>query len=202
MYKSTHRYFIINKPYNMVSQFVSTHDVNLLGSLHFNFPEGTHAVGRLDNHSEGLLILTTNKKITRLLFLSPTPHTRTYLVQINNVLSTENLQRLQTGISIRIKQGVNYITPPCDVSIIDNPETIYSNASTPLQYGQHTWLLITLTEGKFHQVRKMIGTIRHRCKRLIRISIEDLALGNLQPGCVKEIEEDNFFRLLKINRPE
>jgi 23S rRNA pseudouridine2457 synthase len=57
-----HRYFIINKPYDMVSQFVSTHPVRLLGDLDFNFPEGTHPIGRLDSSSEGLLILTTNKK--------------------------------------------------------------------------------------------------------------------------------------------
>jgi len=63
-----HRYFIIHKPRNMVSQFVSSHDVRLLGDLDFDFPEGTHAIGRLDKDSEGLLLLTTNKRITRLLF--------------------------------------------------------------------------------------------------------------------------------------
>ena len=55
------RYFIVNKPYKMVSQFVSPDKVNLLGDIDFDWPEGTHAIGRLDNNSEGLLILTTNK---------------------------------------------------------------------------------------------------------------------------------------------
>jgi len=195
------RYFVINKPYNMVSQFVSTHSVNLLGNLKYNFPEGIHAVGRLDNHSEGLLILTTNKKVTRLLFLSETPHKRTYLVQVNNILSEENLHLLQTGITIRVKGGINYTTPPCCVSIVENPESIYSNAMVNDQYGPHTWLLITLTEGKFHQVRKMMGAIHHRCKRLIRVSIENLTLGDLMPGGVRELEEKDFFKLLKIDMP-
>jgi 23S rRNA pseudouridine2457 synthase len=62
----------------------------------------------------------------------------------------------------------------------------------------HTWLEITLTEGKFHQVRKMVGAVHHRCQRLIRVSIENLLLGNLQPGEVKELPEEAFFRLLKI----
>ncbi len=201
MNEKAHRYFIINKPYSMVSQFVSTHQVGLLGDLDFDFPEGTHAVGRLDNHSEGLLILTTNKKVTRLLFLGDTPHKRTYLVQVNNLLSKENLHLLQTGVSIRVKGGENYITPPCDVAIIEKPELIYIIATTQQQYDPHTWLLITLTEGKFHQVRKMMGAIHHRCRRLIRVSIENLSLDNLEPGCVREIEENDFFKKLQIIMP-
>jgi 23S rRNA pseudouridine2457 synthase len=58
---------------------------------------------------------------------------------------------------------------------------------------------MTLTEGKFHQIRKMVAGERHQCKRLIRISIEDLHLGDLQPGGVREIGEEEFFRALKID---
>jgi len=182
----------------MVSQFISTHQVGLLGDLTFDFPEGTHAIGRLDNNSEGLLILTTNKKVTRLLFLGDKAHKRTYLVQINHIISNENLQLLQTGVTIKIKGGVDYITPACDVVIIGSPETLYKQANNTSLFGAHTWLLITLTEGKYHQVRKMIGAIKHRVKRLIRISIEGLEMGELAPGCVKELEEDSFFKQLNI----
>ena len=79
-----HRYFVVYKPVNMVSQFVSSHDVPLLNKLNFVFPEGTHAIGRLDQNSEGILLLTTNKKITKLLFQAVVPHLRTYLVQVKN----------------------------------------------------------------------------------------------------------------------
>ena len=198
MSTSDHKYYIINKPTNMVSQFVSTHAVGLLGDLDFNFPEGIHAVGRLDSNSEGLLILTTNKKITRLLFMSATPHKRTYLVQVNHKMTAKNLLLLQTGVTIQVKGGVDYLTPACDVVIIDQPDLIYKNATVINEYGPHTWLLITLTEGKFHQVRKMMAAVKHRCKRLIRISIEDLQLGDLAPGCVQEIEENIFFKQLNI----
>ena len=199
MQNNAHRYFIVNKPYKMVSQFVSTHKVSLLGNLTFNFPEGTHAIGRLDNYSEGLLILTTNKKVTRLLFLGDIPHKRTYLVQINNLLSPENLRLLQSGVTIRIKGGMAYTTPPCDVTIITHPENLYHATETLPLYGPHTWLLITLTEGKYHQVRKMIGAIHHRVKRLIRVSIEELLLSDLQPGEVREMEEHIFFERLNIS---
>ena len=183
----------------MVSQFVSTDKVQLLCDLGIDFPAGTHAIGRLDNNSEGLLILTTNKKVTRLLFSGKIPHKRIYLVQVNNVLSNESLFQLQTGISIKVKGGTNYTTPPCEVSKENNPEVLYKYAVPLPQYGPHTWLTVTLTEGKFHQVRKMMGAVKHRCKRLIRLSIEDLQLGQLAPGCIEEIPEDIFFKKLKIN---
>lgn len=196
---TAHRYFIINKPCNMVSQFVSPHKVELLGDLGYPFPEGTHAIGRLDNNSEGLLILTTNKKVTKLLFSGEIQHKRVYLVQINNMLSEENLLRLRNGVLIRIEAGKNYITPACEVEIIINPDSIYSQIQLTKEYGRSSWILIGLYEGKYRQVRKMIGAINHRCKRLIRVKIEDLDLGNLLPGGVKEMDEVEFFKKLKIN---
>jgi 23S rRNA pseudouridine2457 synthase len=198
MSPSPNRYFIINKPYKMVSQFISPDKVNLLGDLDFEFPEGTHAIGRLDNNSEGLLILTTNKRVTALLFQSETPHNRTYLVQVEKVVTEERLIQLQTGISIRIKGGGFYTTTPCKVEIVQKPIDLPARGHAFRDDLPQTWLLITLTEGKYHQIRKMVSAVYHHCKRLIRVSIEDLELGALQPGCVKEIEEEEFFRKLKI----
>ena len=192
------RYFIINKPYNMVSQFISPHKVGLLSDLEFIFPEGTHAIGRLDNHSEGLLLLTTNKKVTKLLFQDRVPHKRVYLVQVKNVISDESLRLLREGVTIRIKGDLQYCTPPCEVAIVENPETIIKNLHYFKAFGIHTWFLITLTEGKYHQVRKMFAAVKHRVKRLIRVAIEDLILGDLNTGEVKEIEETEVFRLLKL----
>ncbi|HTC01183.1 MAG TPA: pseudouridine synthase [Ferruginibacter sp.] len=202
MNNSQHRYFIINKPYNMVSQFVSTHDVRLLGDLNFDFPEGTHAIGRLDNNSEGLLILTTNKKVTKLLFSGAVAHKRTYLVQVKKDVSPESLHQLKTGVSIFVKGAIDYMTTPCDVEIVSKPPNLFELPEEKIIYGHHTWLLISLTEGKFHQVRKMVDAVGHRCTRLIRISIEDLLLDNLQPGNVKELEEKDFFKKLKIDNWE
>ena len=193
-----HRYFIINKPFDMVSQFVSSHDVRLLGELPFEFPEGTHAIGRLDNHSEGLLILTTNKKVTRLLFQGKMPHERTYLVKVKGEMSEATLQRLKEGVPICVGEGEEYITTPCRVEIVERPDGLFNHPRELPFKVPHTWLLITLTEGKFHQVRKMVGAVSHRCQRLIRVSIENLLLGDLQPGEVRELPEEEFFHLLKI----
>jgi 23S rRNA pseudouridine2457 synthase len=60
-------------------------------------------------------------------------------------------------------------------------------------------LEIILTEGRFHQVRKMVAAVHHKCIRLIRTSIEDICIGSMQQGEVIELNENDFFRLLKLN---
>ena len=195
------RYFIINKPYNMVSQFISSHKVGLLSDIDFDFPENTHAIGRLDNESEGLLILTTDKRVTRLLFHAQQPHKRTYLVMVQNEVTPQSFKQLQQGVSIRIKAGEYYIARPDAIEIIKDPTSLYSKATDRREIYPHTWLLITLTEGKFRQVRKMVLAVRHRCLRLVRLSISDLTLGDLAPGEVKELQEDEFCKKLGIRLP-
>jgi 23S rRNA pseudouridine2457 synthase len=191
-----YRYFMLHKPYGMESQFVSPHPGPLLGDLSFAFPGGTHAIGRLDKHSEGLLLLTTNKKITALLFESSVPHKRTYLVQVKHLVSKESLELLRNGVAIRISGDMHYTTPPCEVHIV-KPSQFPSPRPIP-PYVENTWLNITISEGKFRQVRKMVGAIHHRCMRLIRTSIEDMELGNLQPGEINEVDQSTFFSQLKL----
>jgi 23S rRNA pseudouridine2457 synthase len=198
MLDKDYRYFAIHKPYDMVSQFISSHQVRLLGDLKYIFPEGIHAIGRLDNHSEGLLLLTTNPKVTRLLFQGETTHSRIYLVQVKNKVSEETVQKLKEGIPIQIKGGANYITEPCHVEIVSKPAYLDSPAHEIPAHLPHTWLKIELTEGKFHQVRKMVAAVHHKCKRLIRLSIEDIELGTMLAGEVLELDESSFFHLLKI----
>ena len=194
-----HRYFLLNKPVNMVSQFVSSHDVPLIGDLDFYFPEGTHAIGRLDKNSEGLLLLTTNTKVTRLLFHGKQPHTRTYLVQVINQIQAETILKLTSGIAISAPEGKKFITTPCEVKLVNKPAYIQELSTKPLHENvTNSWITITLTEGKFHQVRKMVAAVKHKCLRLIRISIEDIELGEIKPGEVKEVSEEYFFEQLKL----
>ena len=197
-----HRYFLVHKPYHMLSQFVGGHRGHrMLGDLEYDFPEGTHAIGRLDHTSEGLLLLTTDKSITRLLFQTEQKHQRTYLVQGYKQVNAETLRMLREGISIKVEDNADYITTPCEVSIVERPAEL-PRASHELRADiAQTWMTITLTEGKYRQIRKMLQNAGHPCRRLIRLSIEDIELGDLEPGAVKEINREDFFRLLKINQP-
>ena len=183
----------------MVSQFVSSHDVRLLGSIAFNFPEGTHAIGRLDKESEGLLLLTTDKKITRLLFQGKQRHTRTYLVQVRNKVSPEIVLELASGVSISAANNGEYTTDPCEVELLDQPEFVHETISRLHKNVIHSWLRITLKEGKFHQVRKMVATVHHKCLRLIRISIENIELGKMEPGEVRELSKESFYEKLRLH---
>jgi len=183
----------------MVSQFVSTHQVNLLHQLDFAFPEGTHAIGRLDQNSEGLLLLTTNKKITKFLFQGAVPHQRTYLVQVKNKVEPAIVEKLANGIDISAPNGSIIKTTPCLVQLV-NPPNDLSEVNKPLHPNvQTTWLEITLTEGRYHQVRKMVAAVNHKCIRLIRTSIENIKIGVMQPGDVVEMEEEKFYQLLNLH---
>ncbi len=198
MNQGTNRYFIVNKPYDMVSQFISPHNVRVLGDLGFDFPEGTHPIGRLDNHSEGLLLLTTDKRVTRLLFQGEIPHRRTYWVKVKHQVDEEGLERLRNGVPIRVHGGDCYVTAPCEADRMPEPAGLFNHDKETKDYLPYDWLSITLTEGKFHQVRKMADAIGHRCIRLIRISIEELTLAGLEPGGVRELEETEFYTRLTI----
>ena len=182
----------------MVSQFVSPHNVGLLGDLNFDFPEDTHAIGRLDSDSEGLLILTTDKAVTRLLFQAKEPHLRSYLVMVQNEMTEDTLKQLEQGVWIKIKSGEEYLAKPISVHRVLEPEKLYPYAADHRNAYPHTWLRITLSEGKFRQVRKMMLAVRHRCQRLIRLSISNLQLGNLPPGQILEMSKQDFFMHLGI----
>ncbi len=185
----------------MVSQFVSSHPVRLLGEIKFDFPEGIHAIGRLDNHTEGLLILTTDKRVTKLLFTSGKPHKRTYYALVLKKVTPETVEQLRNGVSFNIAGNAIYTSTPCEVDIVDEPNFVFPSPYKQTQYLEYTWLKISLTEGKYHQVRKMVWAVKHRCVRLIRTSIENLELGDLPAGAVKEIDGNEFFNLLDIDLP-
>lgn len=182
----------------MVSQFVSSDDVPLLGKIDFPFPEGTHAIGRLDKDSEGLLLLTTDKKITRLIFSGTKQHKRTYLVMVQNQMDEPTFHKLKEGVKIKIKNGEYYIAKPYSISRVANPVSLYRWATDIREAYPHTWLLITLTEGKYRQVRKMTLAVRHRCLRLIRLSIENITLKDIPPGAIKELSQEAFYQLSGI----
>ena len=103
--------------------------------------------------------------------------------------------------SIRIKEGEYYTAKPNSIEIVENPEALYKYATDHRNSYAHTWLLITLNEGKYRQVRKMVLAVKHRCQRLIRLSITNINLGDLKSGEVRELSAETFYQLLGIQNP-
>ena len=180
------RHFIIHKPWGMISQFVNPakRKKKLLGEL-FDFPEGTMAIGRLDVPSEGLLLLTTDGKVSA--EIRSNKFEKEYYVQVDGLIDEEAIKRLQTGVEIGFN-GKKYTTKPGKASIIKDPEfPLRSQKIRDARHGPTSWISICIREGKFRQVRKMTSAVGFPTLRLIRVRIGKIKLGNLKVGAIKEV---------------
>jgi len=182
-----HKHFLIHKPYGYLSQFTcELKKKKLLGEL-YNFPEGTMAIGRLDEHSEGLLMLTTDGLVSE--SIRSRKKEKEYYAQVDGLITDEAISQLQHGVEIGIRD-VKYMTKPCKAfrleTIPDFPPR--SRKIRDDRHGPTNWISITLTEGKFRQIRKMTAAVGFPTLRLVRIRIGDIYLGDLKPGEVREVE--------------
>jgi 23S rRNA pseudouridine2457 synthase len=197
--KNKMNYYIIYKPYNMVSQFQREKKIMGLKGLEYPFPADVYPVGRLDADSEGLLILTNDNRLNHKLLHPSQKHERVYLVQLNGVITEDAIKELESGIEISI-EGKAYFTQPAKAEIMEEPETL-PERMPPVPYRKSlptSWLKLTLTEGKNRQVRRMTAKVGFPTLRLIRTSIEDLNIENLKPFEVREISKELIFNLLKL----
>ncbi len=183
-----HRHFIIYKPWGYLSQFTYNLKRNkkLLGELH-DFPEGTMAIGRLDEDSEGLLLLTTDGMMSEIVRAKKVE--KEYYAQVDGLITPEAAERLQNGVEIGVK-GAKYITLPCKVKIQDTPPLLPERGRKirDERHGPTSWVSITVTEGKFRQVRKMTSAVGFPTLRLVRIRVGNTHLGSLEPGSVQEVD--------------
>lgn len=189
-------YFLIHKPYKILSQFSDEHNNKGLGSI-FQLPKDVYPVGRLDHDSEGLLILTNDKALNHQLLNPKNNHKRTYWVEVEGVPNEEAIGELENGVDINLK-GKIHRTKLAEVKII-TPSV--PEREPPVNYKKHpvrSWLAVTLTEGKNRQVRRMTAKVGYPTLRLIRASIEDLHLQPLQSGEIKQISKKVLYDRLRL----
>ncbi|WP_319370709.1 pseudouridine synthase [uncultured Ilyobacter sp.] len=128
-------------------------------------------VGRLDKDTEGLLLFTNNGKIAHEL-LSPKKHVnKTYLVKLLKEIDEKSVKLLEEGVDIG-----GYVTKPSKVQIINNTE-----------------IFLTISEGRFHQVKKMLESVENKVTYLKRLQFGKLKLGDLPLGEVKEVTLTDIF---------
>jgi 23S rRNA pseudouridine2457 synthase len=188
----SHQHFILHKPYGYLSQFIYElkRKKKLLGEL-YDFPQGTMAIGRLDEDSEGLLLLTTDGKVSEQIRSKKVD--KEYYVQVDGIITQEAVDQLKKGVEIGFN-GTKYITKPCQSRLIDEIPNFGTRGKKirDERHGPTSWASITVNEGKFRQVRKMTAAVGFPTLRLIRVRIGNVHLDHLQSGEVKEVIDFNF----------
>ncbi len=185
------RHFIIHKPYGFLSQFVHNErkrrNRKLLGELH-DFPEGTMSIGRLDQDSEGLLLLTTDGKVSNQVLSKKVE--KEYYIQVDGIITDEAIEEIKMGVDIAL-QGETYETLPCKAALFD-PAPDFAARSLEIRVDRHgptSWMSVTVNEGKFRQVRKMSAAVGFPTLRLVRVRIGDIYLNNMKSGEVVEVDD-------------
>lgn len=185
----THVYIMMNKCQNVVC---STKDgehqtvLDLLDeSYKHDFLGGTlHLVGRLDIDTEGLLLLTTDGKMTHRLTSPKTHISKTYFVRLKNSVSlqeqNEYAQKFDSGLEVPR----------------ENNEEAFTAQSAKIQWKNETECLLTIFEGKYHQVKRMFAAVDNSVIFLKRISIGKLNLDpNLETGKYRELAKEEILLL-------
>ncbi|QHV01894.1 pseudouridine synthase [Synechocystis sp. CACIAM 05] len=159
---------VFYKPYGVLCQFTdnSAHPRPTLKD-YINLPD-LYPVGRLDQDSEGLLLLTSNGKLQHRLAHREFAHQRTYFAQVEGSPTDEDLEPLRRGITF-----ADYPTRPAIAKIITEPD--FPPRNPPIRYRASiptSWLSITLTEGRNRQVRRMTAAVGFPTLRLVRVQIQ------------------------------
>ncbi|TNE77920.1 MAG: pseudouridine synthase [Gammaproteobacteria bacterium] len=186
MHQSTSKLLLFNKPYGVLSQF-SDHDGHQ-GLANFIRQPGIYPAGRLDQDSEGLLLLTDDGQLQARISHPKHKMAKTYLVQVEGEITKEALSNLAAGINL--KDGP---TRRAQVKQVPTPPLWQRDPPIRQRKNQPTsWLELKISEGRNRQVRRMTAAVGFPTLRLVRIAIGPWSLGSLQPG---------EWRLESVNLP-
>jgi len=167
-----YRYFAYHKPVGVITHSPHYNEKDILHSIPLRsvFP-----VGRLDKRSSGLIILTDDARVTERLLSPRFEHDKEYRVTTKETLPNNFKKRMESGVDIG-----GYVTKPCRIELRGDYE-----------------FLITLTEGKKHQVRRMCDVMKVSVDTLERVRVMGVRLGRLKPNEYRELEGPESARFLK-----
>lgn len=196
LFAMQYKYYIIYKPYQVLSQFTSADDKPCLKDI-FSVEKDVYPVGRLDYDSEGLLILTNDTSLNHRLLHPKFIHEREYLAQCEGLITDKAIQELTTGVPIQVNRKP-YHTRPCRARIWNEPSGI-PDRNPPIRFRKNiptSWIKLILTEGKNRQVRKMLAYTGFPVLRLIRYRIEGTDIKGMQPGDIKSLSRQTIYHQL------
>ncbi len=163
------RLWLLHKPAGTVTTNRDEHNRKTVFDI---LPEGLPrmvTVGRLDINTEGLLLMTNDGGLARILELPSTGWLRRYRVRAHGKVDQEALSKLSDGIAV---DGVLYGSIAVEIE---------------RQQGANTWLTVSLREGKNREIKKVLGHLGLQVNRLIRISFGPFQLGEIKAGEIREI---------------
>ena len=190
------RYFIVYKPYQTLSQFTSALNKKTLAD-YFSVPKNVYPVGRLDEDSEGLMILTNDKKLNHHLLNPENEHDREYWVQVEGEITNDAVMQMQQGLQLNIKNKTSQTKT--SIVTIFNKDPEVRDRIPPIRYRANiatSWIKIILKEGKNRQIRKMTAKVGFPTLRLIRVRIVDIELKNMQPATMIELSQKSIYKKL------
>ena len=183
----------------MLSQFTRENDSESIADYFFLDDKDVYPVGRLDRDSEGLLILTNDKRLNNLLLSPKNLKTKVYFAQVEGTFSLKASKEIKNGVRITVDKKA-HTTLPADAKKVEKPQFIWERVP-PVRYRKEiptSWVKIEIQEGKNRQVRKMLAAVGFPVLRLIRTRIEDLDLNRIEPGDIQVYHEQEMYRKLRI----
>jgi len=190
------RYFIVYKPYQTLSQFSSALNKKTLAD-YFSVPKNVYPVGRLDEDSEGLMILTNDKKLNHHLLNPENEHDREYWVQVEGEITNDAVMQMQQGLQLNIKNKTSQTKT--SIVTIFNKDPEVRDRIPPIRYRANiatSWIKIILKEGKNRQIRKMTAKVGFPTLRLMRVRIVDIELKNMKPATMIELSQKSIYKKL------
>lgn len=177
-------YLMLNKPQGVISATEDNRDrtvIDLLSAEYRHFEP--FPVGRLDKDTEGFLLITNNGKLAHNLLSPKKEVPKTYYAHISGNVTEADIEAFNQGVTL--EDG--YETKPGQLHIIKS--------------GEVSEIELTITEGKFHQVKRMFEAVEKEVIYLKRLSMGPLELDNTLPlGSYRELTEDEFKLISEIGK--
>jgi len=187
------RYLLVYKPYDVLSEFSDAEGRATLTA--FVPVTGLEPAGRLDQDSEGLLLLTDDGELAHQL-THPSYHVpKTYLVQVEGAPGKDALDRLRRGVLVK-----GETTAAAEVDLMERAPDLPERQPPVRSDVETAWLRMVIREGKKRQIRHMTAAVGHPTLRLVRVAIGPLTLRGLAPGEWRDVEGEELAKLHRVLR--
>ena len=177
------RYFVLNKPKGVMTTMQDPHAEHTVADFFQSVPERLFPVGRLDRDTTGLLMMTNDGALAFALTHPKFGVKKKYFAKVRGSVTDEVVKRLEKGV--QLEEGM---TAPCKIEIIHREP-------------KETELHVILHEGKKRQIRRIFDKAGYRVQELTRLSYGTLSLGDLKPGRIRELTEQEVAALKKVTKP-